>query len=129
MPDDTCCSISACLQSIRKKSLCCMNVTETYGNAALLENESPAQVSVMSQHIVKSFRLFLYAKIWGGQCNTKIDNLFLAASSSSFSSLSPERELLLFCLLQTQERGANHSQYSPVGCQEGTVLLLSIIYT
>lgn len=84
-----------------------MNVTEEYGNATLLENQSPVQASVMSQHRVKSFRLFLYAKIWEGQCNTKIDNLFLAASSSSFSSLSPEKELLLFCLLQKQERGAN----------------------
>lgn len=85
-----------------------MNVTEKYGNASLLENQSPVQVSVMSQHIVKSFRLFLYAKIWEGQCNTKIDNLFLAASLSSFSSLSPEKELLLFRLLQKQDRGANH---------------------
>jgi len=87
-----------------------MNVTEKYGNAALLENQSPLQASVMSQHRVKSFRIFLYAKMWGGQCNTKIDNLFLAASSSSFSSLSPEKELLLFCLLQKQEREAHHLQ-------------------
>lgn len=86
-----------------------MNVTGKYGNAALLENQSPVQASVMSQHIVKSFRLFCYAKIWGVQCNTEIGNLFLAASSSSFSSLSPEKELLLFFLLQKQERGANHS--------------------
>lgn len=86
-----------------------MNVTGKYGNTALLENQSPVQASVMSQHIVKSFRLFRYAKIWGVQCNTEIGNLFLAASSSSFSSLSPEKELLLFFLLQKQKRGANHS--------------------
>lgn len=104
MPDDTHCSISAHARG----SLCCVNVTAKYGNAALLENQSPVQASVMSQHIVKSFRLFSYAKIWEGQCNTKIGNLFLAASSSSFSSFSSEKELLLFCLLQKQERGANH---------------------
>lgn len=82
-----------------------MNVTEKYSSAALLENQSPVQASVMSQHTVKSFRFFLYAKIWGGQSNIKIDNLFLAVSSSSFSFLSPEKELLLFCLHQKQVRG------------------------
>lgn len=89
VPDDTCCSISA--SAVHTKGpLCCMNVTEKYGNATLLENQSPLQASVMSQHRVKSFRLFFYAKIRRGQCNIKIGNLFLAASSSSFRSLSPK---------------------------------------
>lgn len=49
VPGDTCCSISASAVHT-KGSLCCMNVTEKYGNATLLENQSPLQASVMSQH-------------------------------------------------------------------------------